>query len=512
MFGPHTTGNRESAQRYPLLNAWRDLSDLALANQEALEKEMRRESWGGPHGIYTERWKKAQPAILQGKAWAGIASKGFIPSRWESGDSTYLEIYEGNLYQGEEEPPRVVETLWLKSTEFPEEGIARSGHSKSGVSGSFYPRVAFKLSNGKVVSERIRISDHGQVSERAPRRYSIDLRVHGEDLARRAFRKIIEANKARVWAGIDDLVAEEWEISREQTQKRQSRPLTGQAGESRQEMLGSAPSKTGASDNRTNPEEVNTLSKASTSPSLPVSESPPLPPKTALKLYRTLSAKSERTIPQQKALERAERSLGQLFLFDQPNKTLKPAEDLVLEQQTASRATFADSTPEQLRLFMASKAGIQPLSASQRLSDRLTPAIRINGVLYTDGVTHWDIMESYVWRHKIPAWQRDEAESLDLARDWIEKNWEDFHSTVEEGFAEDGKFLSREVAFKKLLRSPEGPTLKQYVRDSGGAGRTWLDSGDLDYLSGLPVSSNPPLASSPRIRAAAATYLSLIHI
>ena len=83
-------------------------------------------------------------------------------------------------------------------------------------------------------------------------------------------------------------------------------------------------------------------------------------PKAALKVYRTLSAKPERTGPQSQALERAERSLGQLFLFDEPNKTLKPAEDLVLEQQTASRATFADSTPEQLRLFMGSKAITTP--------------------------------------------------------------------------------------------------------------------------------------------------------
>jgi N12 class adenine-specific DNA methylase len=97
----------------------------------------------------------------------------------------------------------------------------------------------------------------------------------------------------------------------------------------------------------------------SKSPSLPVSESPPLPPKTALKLYRTLTAKAQEngtlTPPQAKALDRAEASLGQLFMFDTPNKTLKPAEDLVLERQTASRATFADSTPEQLKLFMATK-------------------------------------------------------------------------------------------------------------------------------------------------------------
>lgn len=96
----------------------------------------------------------------------------------------------------------------------------------------------------------------------------------------------------------------------------------------------------------------------STSPSLPVSSSPSLPPSAALKLYRKLTAQQADkplTPPQSQALERAERSLGQLFLFDEPNRTLKPAEDLVLEQQTASRATFADSSPEQLKLFMASK-------------------------------------------------------------------------------------------------------------------------------------------------------------
>jgi N12 class adenine-specific DNA methylase len=98
--------------------------------------------------------------------------------------------------------------------------------------------------------------------------------------------------------------------------------------------------------------------------------SPPLPPKTALKLYRTLTAKAQETgtltPPQSKALERAESSLGQLFMFDTPNKTLKPAEDLVLERQTASRATFADSTPEQLKLFMATKKVLYSKAAKEK--------------------------------------------------------------------------------------------------------------------------------------------------
>ncbi len=88
-------------------------------------------------------------------------------------------------------------------------------------------------------------------------------------------------------------------------------------------------------------------------------KAPTLPPKSALRLYRTLTAKQQAaplTDGQSKALEQAERSLGQTFLFDDPNTSiLKPAEDLVLERQTASRATFADSSPVQLALFMSSK-------------------------------------------------------------------------------------------------------------------------------------------------------------
>lgn len=105
------------------------------------------------------------------------------------------------------------------------------------------------------------------------------------------------------------------------------------------------------------PDRTQTLAKASTSPRLPVSPSPSLPPKTALKLYRTLTAKQAAGEPlnpgQSHALERAERSLGQLFLFDTPNQTLKPAENLVLERQTVKQAARPE---EQLKLFMATKS------------------------------------------------------------------------------------------------------------------------------------------------------------
>jgi N12 class adenine-specific DNA methylase/DNA repair protein RadC len=107
-----------------------------------------------------------------------------------------------------------------------------------------------------------------------------------------------------------------------------------------------------------NPSTALAKSTVAASPSLPLSQSPALPPKTALKLYRTLTAK-QKTAPltpgQSQALEQAESSLGQLFMFDDPStRVLKPAEDLVLEQETVS----APKPDEQLRLFASSKSPI----------------------------------------------------------------------------------------------------------------------------------------------------------
>lgn len=218
LFGKHTEGDMESANRYGLLHAWRDLNALAMTDQASLEQRLKKEKiWSPKYKPLNDSWKNAQLGIKQGKAWVGVG-KGLVPSRWESGYETALLIYNDSLYKAEAKPPVVSKTLWLKSTEFPDEGIGRSGHSQSGVSSSFYPRIAFQLSNGSIVSERIRISDHGQVSDRAPRQYGIDLRVFGEDLNKRAFRKIVEDRQAQVWRGINEMVSDEWNSQK----KRQS--------------------------------------------------------------------------------------------------------------------------------------------------------------------------------------------------------------------------------------------------------------------------------------------------
>jgi hypothetical protein len=81
-------------------------------------------------------------------------------------------------------------------------------------------------------------------------------------------------------------------------------------------------------------------------------KAPTLAPATALKLYRTLTAKETLTPGQSKALETAEMALGQTFLFDAATTRIsKPAEDLRLETQTTGQALGS----EQLSLFSGSK-------------------------------------------------------------------------------------------------------------------------------------------------------------
>lgn len=99
-----------------------------------------------------------------------------------------------------------------------------------------------------------------------------------------------------------------------------------------------------------------------------------IPPKNALKLYRTLTAK-QATAPlnagQSKALEQAERSLGQLFLFDDPaTSLLKPAVDLVLEQETVDMRR----PTEQLSLFMGRKA-LYPRETMPQIPTEQRPAL-----------------------------------------------------------------------------------------------------------------------------------------
>jgi hypothetical protein len=221
LFGARIPGDALSNQRTGMVVGWRDISELALADQKVVEKDIRdQRDFYKRTSIYQTRWDQGKSGVQQGKVLANKA-KGFIPARWaDDGD---LMVYDGNLYRGEQSPPKVVKTVWLKDSEFPNEGIGRSGHSASGISGSFYPRIAFELSNGAVVSERIRISDHPQVSMNAPRPYAIDLRANGADLKRKAFRKIVEANEQAVWSGINSLVVSDWNA-----QKRQPSSLTGQ--------------------------------------------------------------------------------------------------------------------------------------------------------------------------------------------------------------------------------------------------------------------------------------------
>jgi len=99
----------------------------------------------------------------------------------------------------------------------------------------------------------------------------------------------------------------------------------------------------------------------------------PLPPQTALKLYRQLKKVEADTgrleITQAQTLERAERALGQMFFFDQPVlQDLRPAPFRLDSAETIVNAPSA----QQLSLFNAPPSLISPL-ASPSFAATLSP-------------------------------------------------------------------------------------------------------------------------------------------
>lgn len=97
---------------------------------------------------------------------------------------------------------------------------------------------------------------------------------------------------------------------------------------------------------------------------------PPVPPATALRLYRKLkkieAEKGTLESTQAQTLERAERALGQMFLFDQPGlQDLRPAPfRLESEPLTPAAARQAAPPAQQLSLFTARKAADPRLAAT----------------------------------------------------------------------------------------------------------------------------------------------------
>lgn len=92
------------------------------------------------------------------------------------------------VFRGEDAPPT-----------FQEASLA--GGDVSRISGSIYPVVRVRLSNGSEFFEKIRISDHAQVSSNAPRHYEYDYRFKSEKETFRSneFKSDMEALGADIW-------------------------------------------------------------------------------------------------------------------------------------------------------------------------------------------------------------------------------------------------------------------------------------------------------------------------
>lgn len=102
---------------------------------------------------------------------------------------THGNLKDAVVFRGEHDVPRVVKVE------------PYAGGDMSSVSGSIYPHVKVTLENGAVFHDKIRISNHEQVSQNAPRHYDVDIRHPNFKASRKG------------WASIQDDLKKQFEPS-----------------------------------------------------------------------------------------------------------------------------------------------------------------------------------------------------------------------------------------------------------------------------------------------------------
>jgi hypothetical protein len=112
---------------------------------------------------------------------------------------TIMDVRPHVVFRGEEVPPKIV------SVEDTGEG------DSSRISSSEYPVIRVRLSNGAELLKQVRFSDHGQVSQNAPREYDVDFR---DRLVKRAG-KITKSLQIKMAAKLQPIVDSVWNKQRD---------------------------------------------------------------------------------------------------------------------------------------------------------------------------------------------------------------------------------------------------------------------------------------------------------
>lgn len=109
-----------------------------------------------------------------------------------------IDVRPHVVFRGEQSPPKIASV---------EEA---GGGASSRISSSEYPVIRVQLSNGAELLKQVRFSDHGQVSQNAPREYDVDFR---EPLVKRSG-KITKSLQIKMAAKLQPIVDSVWNDQR----------------------------------------------------------------------------------------------------------------------------------------------------------------------------------------------------------------------------------------------------------------------------------------------------------
>lgn len=105
--------------------------------------------------------------------------------------------------------------------------------------------------------------------------------------------------------------------------------------------------------------------------------------------------------------------------------------------------------------------------------DDYRAAVNFSGTVFSTDDNHMDIHLEIICKMFLTPRQRRQQDKWDLARGWLEENWDEYMAKCEDGFLHkpSGKFLTRERTFQDLP-----PAVKAKIEQSEN--RTWADASD----------------------------------
>jgi hypothetical protein len=198
-FGP--SGNGDGVKRSPVIDQY---ESAVFKERELTDEIIRRGGWSWQHGDVRDELNarrgdmqeiknRLKPQYLMEITPFYSEIKTTLPER-----HSIIDVRPHVVFRGEQAPPKIVSV---------EEA---GGGASSRISSSEYPVIRVQLSNGAELLKQVRFSNHGQVSQNAPREYDVDFR---EPLVKRSG-KITKSLQVKMAAKLQPIVDSVWNDQR----------------------------------------------------------------------------------------------------------------------------------------------------------------------------------------------------------------------------------------------------------------------------------------------------------